>query len=84
MSAQTIGFIRAGLGILAALFEGGYIPTKVDGGGHIVAGAIIAAALYLQAGDRTPTNLLEASADIDAAKRAVAVPVTMSPPPPTA
>lgn len=81
MSAQTIGFIRAGMAVLAALFEGGYIPTKVDGGGHVVAGALIAAALYLQAGDKTPTNLLEASADIDAARRAVAVPVAITPPP---
>lgn len=81
LSSQTIGMIRAGMAILAAMFESGYIPTKVDGGGHTVAAALIAAALYLQAGDRTPTNLLEASADIDAAKRAVAVPVTITPPP---
>ena len=68
--------------LLAALFEGGYIPTHVDGGGPKVAAALVAAALYLQAGDKTPTNLLEASADIDAAKRAIAVPVAIVPPPP--
>lgn len=66
--------------VAAGFFYSDFFPTHVDGAGAKVALALIAVQALIPTGDKTPQNLKDASADIDTAKRAAAVPVTVVPP----
>lgn len=68
LSPNTVAIIRGILMLVAALFQSGYIPTNVDGGGEKVAATLAAIAVMLAAGDFTPKSVKQATVDVQVAQ----------------
>jgi hypothetical protein len=63
VTATHIALIRGVLMLAAVLFETNTIPTGVEGGGTKVAATLMAVALMIAAGDKTPQLVKDAAVE---------------------